>query len=255
MEGIEVHIEGTGPRTLVMIHGWPDTAALWEPQVAAFKGELRCVRFTLPGFDRGHPRRVYPIEEIVATIHKIVTAVVPGQPVALLLHDWGCVFGYRFIDAHPELVTALIALDVGDAGSREHLASLGLRAKLFMSAYQLGMALAWHLPARLGDSMTRKMASLLRAPGASASIGAHMNYPYHVQMAGGYRRHPFKPPAPMLFIFGQRKPFMFHSEAWAQALATQPHCRVDRLRCGHWVSHAAEFNQLALSWLRGLPAA
>jgi len=254
IEGIEVRVEGKGPRTLVMIHGWPDTAALWEPQVQAFRDEWRCVRFTLPGFDRAHPRRVYPIDEIVAAIHKIVATISPEQPVTLLLHDWGCVFGYRFVSAHPEQVAALIALDVGDAGSREHLASLGLNAKLAVATYQLWLALAWHLPTALGDWMTRKMAGWLRAPGAPASMGSHMNYPYHVQWTRGYRsRPPFQPSAPMLFVFGQRKPFMFHSHAWAQALATQPQCAVESLRCGHWVSRAQEFNGLALNWLRGLP--
>lgn len=253
IEGIEVHIDGSSPHTLVMIHGWPDTEALWEPQVQAFQGEWRCVRFTLPGFDRAHTRRIYPIEEIVATLYKIIASISPGQPVTLLLHDWGCVFGYRFAAAHPELVAALIALDVGDAGSREHLASLDLRAKLFMSGYQLAMAIAWHLPTGLGDWMTRKMARLLRAPGSPASIGGHMNYPYHVQMTKGYRGPPFRTQVPMLFIFGQRKPFMFHSEFWTQGLAVQPHCRVECLRCGHWVSRATEFNGLALKWLRGLP--
>jgi hypothetical protein len=27
--GIQLSIEGDGPRTVVMIHSWPDTAALW----------------------------------------------------------------------------------------------------------------------------------------------------------------------------------------------------------------------------------
>jgi len=252
IDGVEVRIDGSGPRTLVMIHGWPDTAALWEPQVQAFAEECRCVRFTLPGFDRAHPRRVYPIEEIVATLHHIVTTVSPGQPVTVLMHDWGCVFGYRFIDAHPDLVAAVIALDVGDAGSREHLAALGLRAKLAVAAYQLWLALAWHLPTALGDWMTRKMAGWLRAPGPVANIGAHMNYPYHVQWTQGYRSRPFQPPAPMLFVYGQRKPFMFHSHAWATSLATRPQCKVEGLPCGHWVSRTAQFNGLALGWLRGL---
>ena len=30
-------MDGNAPRTILMIHGWPDTAALWEPQVAALE--------------------------------------------------------------------------------------------------------------------------------------------------------------------------------------------------------------------------
>ncbi len=49
--GLDVTLEGDGARTVVMLHGWPDTQALWAPQVAALRTHARCVRFTLPGFD------------------------------------------------------------------------------------------------------------------------------------------------------------------------------------------------------------
>lgn len=35
--GVNGKIEGQGEQTLVMIHGWPDTQALWQKQVAFFK--------------------------------------------------------------------------------------------------------------------------------------------------------------------------------------------------------------------------
>lgn len=57
IDGIDIHIEGDGPGTMVMIHGWPDTWRLWDEQVAFFKPGMRCVRFTLPGFDLDGPRK------------------------------------------------------------------------------------------------------------------------------------------------------------------------------------------------------
>ncbi|MGJ4949337.1 alpha/beta fold hydrolase [Bradyrhizobium sp. HKCCYLS20291] len=254
--GIQVSIEGDGPRTVVMIHGWPDTAALWDSQVAALRAHARCVRFTLPGFDRSHPRRIYSLEEIVATIGRIVDLVSRDRPVTLLLHDWGCVFGYRFAEAYSQRVEAIVGVDVGDAGSREHLQSLDWRAKLGTAAYQLWLALAWHMPVRLGDVMTRSMARLAGAPAEVALIGAHMNYPYHVQWTRGYGRAALAPRWPMLFIYGTRKPFMFHSESWARAVQATPHGRALPLETGHWVMHQApeEFNRELLSWLDMLPA-
>lgn len=85
--GLDVIVEGQGKRTVVIIHGWPDTAALWAPQVAALRAQARCVRFTLPRFDCAHPRRVYGIDEIVSTLMQIVDAFSPHKPVTLLLHD------------------------------------------------------------------------------------------------------------------------------------------------------------------------
>ncbi|PTT74931.1 alpha/beta hydrolase [Pelomonas sp. HMWF004] len=249
--GLDVLIEGTGDRTVVMIHGWPDTAALWAPQVAALRGQMRCVRFTLPGFDRAHERRIYPLEEILAALKEIVDSVSPQQPVTLLLHDWGCLFGYRFAQAHHDRVAAIAALDVGDAGSKAHLAELGLAAKLGMAAYQLCLAGAWHLPAAWGDALTRRIAHWAGAPSDMRQLGAHMNYPYVVQWTRGYGRPTFKPHCPLLFAYGSRKPFMFHSAAWLAALQAVPGNQVLKLRTGHWVSHegAAEFNAALLQWL------
>ena len=34
VQGIDLHISGEGPQTIVMIHGWPDTWRLWDATVA-----------------------------------------------------------------------------------------------------------------------------------------------------------------------------------------------------------------------------
>ena len=69
---VEVVLEGRGERAVVMIHGWPDTHRLWDRQVAALQDRYRCVRFTLPGFDAAGTGRAYSVDDVVATIHRIV---------------------------------------------------------------------------------------------------------------------------------------------------------------------------------------
>src|SRR5690349_19181705 len=118
-----------------MIHGWPDTYRLWDAQVACFKGRYRCIRFTLPGFDIGKPRRAVPLEEMVATLRKIVEETSPGRPVILMLHDWGCAFGYQLAMRHPAFVSRIVGVDIGDAGTRQHLRSLSAKAKAMVLAY------------------------------------------------------------------------------------------------------------------------
>ena len=53
-----------------------------------------------------------------------------------------------------------------------------------------------------------------------------MNYPYAMTwfgLAGGLRGLTnFKPHCPMLYLYGQRKPFMFHSEQWLDRLNAAP---------------------------------
>jgi pimeloyl-ACP methyl ester carboxylesterase len=114
VQGTEVFIEGQGEETIVCIHGWPDTHRLWDRTVQALQGRYRCVRFTLPGFE-GPPRqgqKALTLAELTARLLAIVDAVSPGQPVTLLLHDWGCVFGYELAARHPERVARIVAVDI-----------------------------------------------------------------------------------------------------------------------------------------------
>jgi pimeloyl-ACP methyl ester carboxylesterase len=137
--GLDVYIEGAGEQTIVMLHGWPDTYQVWDAQVAAFAADYRCVRITLPNYAEQGGRTAYSIDAVAEKIAQALQIVSPDQPVILLLHDWGCVFGYRFYQHHPERVSRMIALDIGDAASKHHLKSL----KLYQLA-MLGTRNAWH---------------------------------------------------------------------------------------------------------------
>ena len=37
IKDVEVIVEGSGKESILMIHGWPDTASMWDLQVDAFK--------------------------------------------------------------------------------------------------------------------------------------------------------------------------------------------------------------------------
>jgi pimeloyl-ACP methyl ester carboxylesterase len=255
IDGIEVHIEGEGTEAVVMIHGWPDTHRLWDGTVAALRPRWRCVRFTLPGFDLSQPGVAHSLDEVLQTVHRIVTQCCPGERVTLLVHDWGCLFGYQFALRHPALVSRIVGVDIGDAGSKAHRAALGLKAKLMVLAYQLWLASAWRVGGALGDRMARRMAAAMRCPTEAQAIGAQMGYPYALQwfgVKGGLRRvRAFEPAVPMLYLYGQRKPFMFHSQAWLDALAARPGNRVVGLRTGHWVmlNKPQDFNDEVVRWL------
>ena len=55
------------------------------------------------------------------------------------------------------------------------------------------------------------------------------------------------------FIYGKRKPFMFHSGAWADKLNATPGSRAIGMETGHWpmCEQAAEFNAAVQNWLAG----
>jgi pimeloyl-ACP methyl ester carboxylesterase len=252
---VDIIVEGSGAESVVMVHGWPDTHRLWDAQVEALKATCRCVRFTLPGFDVAGPGRAHSLDELVDTLRRVVEEACPGERMTLLLHDWGCVFGYHFASRHPELVRRVIGVDVGDAGSRRHVAGLSFKAKMMFVAYQWWLALAWRLGGPLGDRMARWMARLARAPAPQRDIGATMGYPYAMYwfgVAGGFGAlRPFDPQVPMLFLYGERKPFMFHSTTWREKLAARPGNRVIGLPTGHWVKvqQPKALNDAVLAWL------
>ena len=254
LEGIAVQIEGSGPPVL-MIHGWPDTLRLWDGTVQALRHRWRCLRFTLPGFDASTEARAYSLDEVVETVHAIVSRHCPGERVTLLVHDWGCMYGYQFAMRHPQLVSRIVGVDIGDTGSPAHRAQLDRRAKLMILSYQLWLALAWRAGAALGDRMARALAAPMRCPVPLQDIRAAAGYPYAVRwfgVKGGFAKAlAFEPKVPMLYLYGQRKAFMFHSAAWLQWLTQQPASRVVGLRSGHWlmVDKPQEFNAEVQRWL------
>lgn len=258
IDGIDILVEGsTRPDapTIVMIHGWPDTYRLWDAQVTALKEQYRCVRFTLPGFDIGKPARARSIDELVGFFEQVVRAVSPTRPVIFMLHDWGCLFGYEFYMRHPSLVRRIIGVDIGDAGATDYLRSLNPKAKLMIVSYQSWLAIAWALGGAAGDWMTRVMARALRSPSPQAYIGVGMCYPYYIRWTGRHGSYKglarFAPNCPMLFLYGRKKPFMFHSAQWVKALSARPGSRAVEMNTAHWVmlEQPTQFNAAVLDWL------
>lgn len=261
VQDVAVRIEGSGP-TLVMLHGWPDSPALWDRTVADLSPAYRCVRFALPGFDLSQPARPMSVDQISALMAAVVDAVSPDQPVTLLLHDWGCFFGYEYAARHRARVARVVGVDIGDTNSGAYRRSLTTREKLLIAGYQVWLALAWKLGRlwpTLGDRMTRFMARANGCPTPPERMGWQMNYPYAMQWLGSFGGlrgvarvdRLLGPQIPMLFLFGARKPFMFHSARWLAALATTPGCAVHGFQAGHWmmVQKPAEFSRVVRDWL------
>ncbi len=261
VNGVNVRIEGVGPRTVVMLHGWPDTLHVWDGTVQALRSHHRCVRLTLPGFGITDGKAPLPtLDEVVASLLAVINAVSPGEPVTLLLHDWGCIFGYELAMRHPEHVAAIVAVDIGDYNAGAYLSSLSVRQKLYIAGYQLWLATAWavgrYLHGGLADWMTRWMARAMRCPVPADQLHWTMNFPYAMSwfgLRGGLKTGPVKPRCPVLYVFGERKPFMFHSPRWVHTLRASEDGAAHALRCGHWVmlDQPEAFHALLLRWLAG----
>jgi pimeloyl-ACP methyl ester carboxylesterase len=261
VNGLGVQVEGEGPRTVLMLHGWPDTLRVWDGTVRVLQAHHRCVRLTLPGFDinAGSPD-IPSLDHIVASLLAVIQTVSPGAPVTLLMHDWGCIFGYELAMRHPERVSGMVAVDIGDYNAGAYLASLSLRQKAFIAFYQLWLATAWmvgrHVHGGLGNRMTRWMAGAMRCPVPPEQLSWRMNFPYAMRwfgLRGGLPTRTVQPACPLLYVFGERKPFMFHSPRWLHTLRASEDGAAHALRSGHWVmlDQPEAFHALLLRWLSG----
>ena len=254
VDGVDVHVEGEGAESIVMVHGWPDTYRLWDAQVAFLQERYRCIRFTLPGFDVGKPRRAFSIDEVAEFIRRVIEQLAPGRKAILLLHDWGCGFGYQFYARYPQLVSRIVGVDIGD--------TRGLQARAAAApgipdprVPVVARARVAHRRAP-GRSHGAAMKRWMRSPSDERFIGSHMTYPYYRTWFGGrdnygpqWRR--FTPACPMLFVYARRKPVMFHTEAWLDELRKRGDNSVVEFDTGHWImlQQPERFNQVVAGWL------
>jgi pimeloyl-ACP methyl ester carboxylesterase len=199
------------------------------------------------------------LDDIIATLHAVVQHVSPDQPVTLLLHDWGCIFGYELALRHPQSVGRVIAVDIGDYNAAAYMRSLTLGQKLMVAFYQVWLATAWlfgrYLSATLGNALTRWMARAMRCPNPSSNIRWYMNFPYAMAwfgVGGGLRKAlRVKREWPLLYLYGKRKPFGFQSPKWLAEVAQAPGCEVHAMDSGHWVmvDQPKDFAAKVLAWL------
>jgi pimeloyl-ACP methyl ester carboxylesterase len=107
--------EGNGPPVL-LLHGFPDSARLWQHQLPVLRGAgLRVVAPDLRGFgDSDKPVAVdayalpHAVRDVVGLLDtlRIERALVVG-------HDWGAAVAWMLAALHPERVERLVSLGVG----------------------------------------------------------------------------------------------------------------------------------------------
>ncbi len=249
-----VFLEGAGCRTIVMLHGWPDTQELWRQQIDYFKDNYVCVSFTMPGFAK-EDHSTYSVNDVVERIRAIVDAVSPDDRVILLAHDWGCVFGYEYAMRYSHRVEKMIGMDVGDVDSKNLRYSLSLSQKLMIFTYQIILAISFIAPKIIGNGMAKMVAAGLQAKSNRHNIHAGMSMPYAMRWLGanGGMKNllPVDPSFPFYYAYATQKPMMFHSPQWLQELLQCPQNKVQPFDCAHWImiDQADAFNVSAARWL------
>jgi cis-3-alkyl-4-acyloxetan-2-one decarboxylase len=240
--------------TIVFVQGWPDDATLWDGAVKALGETHRCVRLTLPNYAGDRTARWgYSTVEIVEGLERLIREAAAGGPVTLVMHDWGCYWGHAVHHRNPDLVARIAGVDVAPHYKPSALAISGI------IAYQWWLLAAFMAGGPIGNWMTRRFARLAHVPVDASRLDAWMNYPYRnvwADLFSGRDRElveGYWPTCPLLFVYGENKPFPFHSAAWVEHVR-KVGGEVVGLPCGHWVPRDPSFVDVLRRWLDHHPA-
>ena len=105
-DGVElaVYERGQGP-TVLLVHGFPDTHAVWDGVAERLATRFHVVAYDVRGAgasSRPAAREAYRFEHLVADMSAVADAVSPGVPVHLAGHDWGAIQSWEAVCAMPE---------------------------------------------------------------------------------------------------------------------------------------------------------
>lgn len=197
----------------------------------------------------------YSLEELVVLLKEALDASLEGHILSssrrpiMICHDWGCLLTFELLTKYPFYFEKIVCLDVGGHaggdlaqrnGSTWNLFALLLGSHcgvtfgkgLFMMMYQFViMACYLMFPRMLGDLCVSLLSAAGGRPtyadrnGITVKPRASMGYPYFYLWLGLVTRMPlqtvkfFTPVnVPCLYLYGDKKPFQFHSKDWVEHL-------------------------------------
>jgi pimeloyl-ACP methyl ester carboxylesterase len=260
--GFELVDEGEGP-PVVLLHGFPDTSALWRPQIDALTAAgYRALAPDLRGrgrSDRPTDVGAYRLTTIVEDVKGIMDA--RGVERAHVVgHDWGAGLAWLFASIAPERVDHLVVVSVGfPAAVRPDLEALqkGWYRLLFLFegiAEELMQRDDWYFLREYFDDGVVDTDATIRELGQPGALTAGLNW-YRANIRP---QRLLGPPselpdvqAPTLGIFGRRDPYLAESAMLASERRVRGGWRYEPFDAGHWVmlEHPERFNELLLGFL------
>lgn len=111
-------LSNSGP-PLLLLHGFPETSAMWLPLIEAAAADgYRVVAFDQRGYSPGaRPERVeaYLLPELVGDVFAVADTM-GFERFHLVGHDWGAVVGWLAVAQRPERIRSWSALSIPHSG-------------------------------------------------------------------------------------------------------------------------------------------
>jgi pimeloyl-ACP methyl ester carboxylesterase len=93
-DGVELAVFEQGPEdapAIVLLHGYPDTHAVWDPVVRILEKKFRVITYDVRGAGASTSDGRFGFEQLVADLR----AVIGDRRVHLVGHDWGSIQGWE----------------------------------------------------------------------------------------------------------------------------------------------------------------
>jgi len=242
------NLSGRG-EAVILLHGFPQTSASWQPLMAELAGRgLRVLALDQRGYSPGaRPAGLaaYALERLVGDV--LAAADAAGfERFHLVGHDWGAAVGWSVAIARPDRVASLSALSV------PHPAAFGealrndadqRRRSRYIAFFQLPrlpeLVLAFNRNQLMRRIMYRHMPAghvaeyqrMLAEPGALTAV---LNwYRAMVRRKSPWPREPVN--CPVLFVWGNRDPAIGRRAVETQRAHIRGYYRYVELDAGHWL--------------------
>lgn len=102
-DGLSLSVTEAGDRerpTVLLLHGFPDTSAVWDPLVALLIDSFHLVTYDVRGAgesDAPATRSGYALPLLAQDLAAVAKATDPDRPVHLVAHDWGSIQGWEAV--------------------------------------------------------------------------------------------------------------------------------------------------------------
>ena len=192
---------GPAPRRVMLLHGFPEAAFVWDAVMLALAPQAHCIAPNLRGYERSSaPPSLadYRAKHLVADIAALIDAT--GGPLDLLVaHDWGGGLAWNLAAMLPQRLRRLVIINSPHPGAfrRELLHSAEQQAA---SAYMLDLVAPGAAARLAADDFAALFAKLTRF-GATDWLTPALREQYRQVWARGlepalnyYRASPLRPP-------------------------------------------------------------
>lgn len=264
-DGVRLACYADGPEdapTVVLIHGYPDSAHVWDSVVADLANDYRCIRYDVRGAgqsERPGKTSDYALAHLRRDLAAVLDWSSPDEPVHLVAHDWGSIQTWESV-TEPDMRARIASftsisgpcLDHAGHGARDQwrqdrrALSSQLKKSWYIAAFHIPLLpqLAWRsvLGKRWGDTLARSERTPIPVNPTLVEDGIHGIKLYRANMLK-YLISPREryAQAPVQVIVPEHDPFVGPDfvqglDRWVSEL------HIEYIKAGHWViqSHAAD---------------